>query len=171
MISSEELAMISGLANIQVQIEKEIVKLNEDLKIKMEELKVVQEITLPNAMAEVGMSEFKLSDGTKISIKNDVFASIPKDDGGRAFNWLRGHDFGGLIKNVVSCEFGKGEDAKAIEAAQLLAQSGYHPTQKESVHPSTLKAFVKEMMGNGQDVPADVFGVFTTTKSKVELPK
>lgn len=171
MLNDEELQMISGLAQKQVQLETSIANLLQQVADKNEQLKEVQERLLPNAMAEVGMAEFKLEDGTKISIKNDVHCSIPKDDGGRAFGWLRDHEFGGLIKNQIIAEFGKGEDEQAIAAATLLAEHGYHPEQKQSVHPSTLKAFVKEQMNKGNEIPLDVFGAFTTTKSKVELPK
>jgi hypothetical protein len=172
--SNEELAMISGLARKQVNLELALAELAEREQDLREQLKEVQEVALPNAMAEIQMSEFKLEDGTKITIKNDVHCSIPKEDENarqRAFNWLRDHDFGGLIKNEIICSFGKGQDADALEAAQLLAASGFNPEQKQNVHPSTLKAFVKEQMGKGTEIPLDYFGAFTTTKSKVELPK
>jgi hypothetical protein len=106
-----------------------------------------------------------------VSTKQEYYASIPAEKSGQAFAWLREHGYGAIIKNVISAEFGKGEDEKALEAATVLAEAGFKPSQKESVHPMTLKAFVKEQMEKGNEVPADLLGVFTITRSKVENGK
>lgn len=170
-VSDDDLATISALAQKQVREQAAVAKLENDLEAAKLRLKKVQEEELPAAMQEIGMSEFKLSDGTKVSIKNDVYCTIPKDDGGRALNWLRGHNFGGLIKNQVIAEFGKGEDENALEVVQTLANMGVHAEQKQTVHPQTLKAFVKEQMEKGNELPLDYFNAFTVAKAKVELPK
>jgi len=167
-LTNEELRIVSALAEKQVAVETKMKLLQNQLADCEVELKQVREIDLPAAMQEVGMDSFTLSNGRKISLKTDVYCSIPKDDGGRAFSWLREHDFGSLIKNVISVDFGKGEDDKAIEAAQLLAGGGFNPQQKESVHAMTLKAFINEQMKKGASIPLDYFGAFIVTKSKVE---
>lgn len=166
-INDEELRMISRLAEEQVRVENEIKKLQNLLEDNMELLKKVSTVDLPAAMQEIGMESFTLSTGRKITLKTDVYCSIPKDDGGRAFRWLREHDFGAIIKNVVSAEFGKGEDDQALLAAQALADAGFKPQQKESVHAMTLKAFVNEQLKNGKEIPLDYFGAFVVTKAKV----
>lgn len=167
MINDEELRMISRLAEHQVKIEEEIKNLQNLLDENMQLLKKVSTIDLPAAMQEIGMESFVLNSGRKITLKTDVYCSIPKDDGGKAFRWLRENEFGSIIKNVISTEFGKGEDEKALEAAKVLAEAGFKPNQKESIHAMTLKAFVNEQMNSGKNIPLDLFGAFIVTKSKV----
>lgn len=163
-----ELTRISQLAERQVRTEQDIQNLEIALDRKSKELTQIRDKELPNALAEIGMSSFTLKSGRKISVKTEVYASIPKDGAQKAFSWLRQHDFGSLIKNIISAEFGKGEDEAALKAAGLLAEAGFRPEQKESVHSSTLKAFLKEQISKGEDVPLELFGAFIVNRSKVE---
>ena len=39
--------------------------------------------------------------------------------------------------------------------------------QAEKVEPMTLKAFVREQIEKGKDVPADLFGVYVATRTKI----
>ena len=52
----------------------------------------------------------------------------------------------------MTLSFGQGEDVIAKELVELLGSKGHLPEQKAAVHPSTLKAFVKEQIesGNGE---------------------
>lgn len=169
-VTNEQMEMISRLAARQVEIENYILKCESNMEIAKQHLRKVQEVELPAAMAEIGMQEFKLSDGTKVTVKNEVYCSIPKDMDGRlrAFSWLREHDLDGVIKNTVSLQFGKGEDDAALEAVQELRAQGYEPEQDMNVHPQTLKALIKEQLNKGVDVPLDAFGAFTVNKSVVK---
>ncbi len=166
MITDEELLMVSTIADKQVQIERHLAEAEEIIAGLKKDLETVRDKELPNAMAEVGLSSMTLTNGRKITLSTEVYASIPKDNPA-AFQWLRSSGFGALIKNVISVEFGKDEDALATEAAETLASAGFSPTQKETVHPMTLKAFLKEQIGKGTDVPLKDFGAFVVTRSKV----
>lgn len=170
-VSNEQMAAIAELAERQVTIEAWIESVEEKLKTAKENLRKIAEVALPNAMAEIGMSEFKLTNGTKITIKNEVYASIPKENPGPAYSWLRDKGLDGIIKNEIICRFGKGEDEAAHKAAEALAELGYQPEQKQTIHPSTLKAFVKEQMEKGVDIPLEAFGAHIVDKAKVLLPK
>lgn len=171
MITDAEYAMVSGLAVKQVALEKELVKLVEDLEKKQAELNKVRDHDLPNALMEVGLSEVTLKSGHKISIKREAYVSITEERKDECFAWLRKNGHGAIIKNLIFAEFGKGEDENAIEAAKALADAGFKPQQKESVHPMTLKAFVKEveekMAEQGKEFPHEMFGSFIVNRSKV----
>jgi hypothetical protein len=169
-INDEELKMISKLAEKQVYLEGLLLEAKNDIEVIETQLKQISTVDLPAAMQEIGMDSFTLSSGRKITLKTDAFCSIPKDDEGKnkAFRWLRSNNFGSLIKNIISAEFGKGEDEYAIAASNALADLGLKPIQKESVHASTLKAFINEQLKNGQDIPLELFNAFIITKSKVE---
>lgn len=169
-ITNEQLKMISDLAAQQVKIEDWIEKREGELKKAKEELRKISEVAIPNAMMEIGMSQFTLLDGSKVSVKQEVYASIAEGKQDAAFNWLRKTGNDGLIKNVISCQFSKGEDEEAIKAAQALVELGYRPEQKQSVHPMTLKAFLKEQMEKGVEVPLADFGAHTVNKTKIVRP-
>lgn len=166
-ITDAELTQVTALAELQVRQEKFVAQLEEDLKAAKEALRKTSDVDLPNAMSEVGLTAFTLTNGHKISIKEEVYASIPKDYQEQAFMWLRDHDFGALIKNQIIAEFGKGEDEAARDAAMLLAEHGWKPQQKESVHPMTLKAFIREQLAEGHEVPLDFFGATVVNRAVV----
>lgn len=167
-LTNEELAQVTALAELQVKQENQVEYLEEELKAAKERLRKTSDNDLPNAMAEIGMSSFVLTNGHKITIKEEVYASIPKEEQERAFTWLRNHEFGALIKNQIIAEFGKGEDAEAHKAALMLAEHGWKPTQKESVHPMTLKAFIREQLSEGHEVPLDFFGATVVSRAVVK---
>ncbi len=167
-LTNDELAQVTALAELQVVQENEVENLEEELKAAKERLRKTSDVDLPNVMAEIGMSAFTLTNGHKITIKEEVYASIPKDEQERAFAWLRNHEFGALIKNQIIAEFGKGEDEAAHEAAMLLAEHGWKPTQKESVHPMTLKAFIREQLSEGREVPLDFFGATIVNRAVIK---
>ena len=77
-----------------------------------------------------------------------------------AFEWLRSNGHGDMVKNVVSVGFGMGEDSMAAEFKDLAMSKGLHPDQKESVHPSTLRAFVKDRVEEGAEFPMELFGAY-----------
>jgi hypothetical protein len=97
-----------------------------------------------------------------------ISANISKDRSAGAHEWLRDNGFGDLIKNTVSVNFGKGEDDKAGELIKGLEDSGYNVDQKEAVHPSTLKAFCKEQIEKGSEIPTDLFGIFIGQKTTIK---
>lgn len=131
--------------------------------------RVVEEKYLPEAMQRIGLRDFTTDHGQCISIETHYAASITEARKDDAFAWLRDHGHGALIKRNVAVQFGKGEDAKAITFLELIRN--YYPqqatTDKTSVHPQTLKAFVKTELEGGRDVPFDLLGVHIVQKAKI----
>ena len=82
-------------------------------KTKKDYKKHLAENVLPNLFAEVGLSELKLADGRHLKVSNYYGASIKDAKKEAAFNWLRNKGFGDLIKNQVSCRFGRDEETLA----------------------------------------------------------
>ena len=71
----------------------------------------------------------------------------------------------------MTLTFGQGEDEIASELAELLTKQGHMPATKEAVHPSTLRAFVKERIESG-DPSFDVdtqksFSVYAGKRTKI----
>jgi len=145
----------------------EILAMEEKLKeLNREADKLSQEV-IPTMMQEMNYSTLKLNDGSAVEVKPFVYASIPADKKDDAYNWLRENELGDIIKNEVSVAFGKNEDAKAQQYANLAQGQGYEPSQKLKVEPSTLRAMVRERIESGLDVPSDLFNVFTGHKTKI----
>ena len=121
----------------------------ERLRKLKEQYRQLSEEDLPQKMTELGMQDLRLEDGSRITIDMFYATRINKNNRDAAHAWLRQQGHGDIIKNQVSVSFGKGEDETALETMTLLEQEGLFPAQKESVHPSTLKAFVKERIESG----------------------
>ncbi len=167
----EDFRSISSLVDEQLTLEAEIEAAEELLKAKKEELRVVQRTKLPTAISRFGLSEFKLTDGSTVSIKEEVRAGITAEKHDEAMRWLEetGHD--DIVKNEVSLSFGKGQDAETRQLLDVLNERGYSYENKRFVHPMTLKAFVGEQIRNGHPVPIDTFSVFVEKVAKIKLPR
>ena len=149
--------------------EKEIKSAEDALKrLKVEHEQISGEI-IPDLLTEMGLTSLKLADGSAVDVRMFYGATIPKDEGRReaAFNWLRQNGLGDLIKNEVSVSFGKDEDTKALQNADLAQRQGYQPLQKLKVEPSTLRALVRERLENGKEMPMDLFNVFVGNRTKI----
>ena len=135
-----------------------------DLKEKAKQL---SNFDIPKMMQEMNVTKLKLKDGASIEVKPFYGAHITPDKQEKAFNWLREHGLGDIIKNDVTVTFGMGEDNKATDYAVLARGQGYEPVQKVAVHTGTLKAVVRERTESGQDMPADLFNTFVGNQTKI----
>lgn len=164
------LGLVSELARRQVGLEREIETIEELLKQKKKELEKVSGLDLPAAMAQLSLTEVKLEDGAKIQVKPFYSAKIPEDKREQAFNWLRANGFGSIIRDNIHLEFEKGSEkpAKVVEALDAL---GIPVELASTVNAMTLKAFVKEQVESGAQLPMDLFGVFVGQKTTIKLPR
>lgn len=164
MISLSEMA---DLARALLEADSAVLAAEEELKDRKERARVLREETIPSAMQEMGLEELKLETGQKISVKQDVYASIPAASKGQAYNWLNENGFGGLIKVQVSATFPKGEQDAALELHKQLQQQGLQPDLDQSVHAQTLKAFLREQISAGTNVPLELFGARPVWTAKI----
>ena len=159
---------IGAVANDVADTEKEITDLEDKLKVKKDYKKHLSENVLPNLFAEVGLSELKLADGRHLKVGNYYGASIKEAKKEAAFAWLRNNGFGDMIKNQVSCSFGRDEDEKARGLIDTLNEKGYPSSQREWVEPSTLRAFIREQHEAGKELPMDLLGAFVGQKTTIK---
>ena len=166
--SNQSIKQIAELANKQVDLIQKIANTESSLKELQEDLRQVAEVDLPAAMFEAGVAAFTLENGMKVSTKEDVFAAIPKGSEETAYAWLGENGYGGIIKHVVSASFGKEEDSRAQEFVKAAQELGLQTEDKRTIHASTLKAFVKEQLQQGKNIPLELFGAFQITKATVK---
>ena len=151
------------------QKEDEIEELEEKLKAKKEEADHISSNVIPELLAEQGLSEIKLADGSKVSVKKEFRCTLPKDEVKRdaAYQWLRDQGLGDIIKNNIFVTFGKGEDNKAKQLLDLAAENGFQPQQKSDAAWNTLTALFQERVESGLDMPSDVFNTWIKDKTKI----
>jgi len=158
---------IATACNKLLDIQKEVSALEDQLKKKKEQELKLSEQDIPNLMQKAGAASIKLTDGTAVEIKPYYGARIPASRTEEAFDWLRENNFADLIKNNVTLTFGRHEDNMAKSIVDDLRIKGHNVKQAEKVEPMTLKAFVREQIEKGKDVPADLFGVYVATRTKL----
>ena len=123
---------------------------------------------IPTMMSEMGLAELKLHDGSHLKVSTSYRAHISEANKEMAYNWLRNNGLGDIIKNEISVSFGRNEDNKAADYAELAKGQGFQPTQKLKVEPMTLKALVRERIEAGKEMPTEIFGVFTENKTTIK---
>ena len=168
---------LKGVENLSTLV-LELQKLEDDIKVQEDKLKLTKEkadrlsqVAIPEIMEALKMKTMKLADGSAIEIKEIYSATIPVNKNEGAYNWLRENDLGDLIKNEITVSFGRGEDNKASDYADLAKERGFEPTQKLKVEPMTLKALFRERSENKQELPSEHFNLFKGNKTKITRSK
>ena len=173
----DQTKMLGKTENIQSladQVEKlnildqEVEILENNLKQKKKDFEYLSGEVIPTMMAEMGLSQLKLMDGSSVDVKPNYSASITIANKDAAFQWLRDNNLGDIIKNEISVSFGRNEDNKAADYASLASERGYQPTQKLKVEPMTLKALVRERIEAGKELPTELFNVFVGNKTTIK---
>ena len=184
--SDEQIGKIRGLALVQVDLVRNISRVENELRDLKRDLQVNMEVELPAAMTDAGMTSFTLVGGWKIELETYYMASIPTGDrikdrekleqalAKRAawFRWLRANNHDSIIKREIVTRFGKGDDKDAARLKQYLLENFpmFDVADRESVHAQTLGAFVREQMAKGTTFP-DELGVATVRAAGVKRPK
>ena len=154
---------VKKLRDLEDQVKAE----EQALKDKEKEIERISGEVIPTLLSEMGLSSLKLADGSAVDVKPYYSANISLKNRESAYSWLRQNGLGDIIKNEVSVSFGRGEDNKAAEYANLARGQGFEPTQKLKVEPMTLKALVRERIENNKDMPMDIFNVFVGNRTKL----
>ena len=162
---------LSQLCQKLLRVEAEVGNTEEKLKRLKEQQRELSEQTIPDKLAQLGVTGIKLNDGSRISAEPFYSARISAANLEAAHNWLRDNGHGDIIKNTMTLSFGQGEDDLAKELVASLTKQVFIPEEKEAVHPSTLKAFVKEQIESGnktfdQDVQKK-FSVYQGKRTKI----
>ena len=167
-IPEDNMGKIGAVATDIAETENEIQKIKEELKRKEDYKTKLSEEVLPSLFSEVGLSELKLSDGRKIKVSEYYTATPLKENRAKVYTWLRDNGFGDLVKNQVTCSFGRNEDEKASGLISTLSEGGFEPAQREWVEPSTLRAFVREQYEAGRELPMDLLGAYIGHKTTIK---
>ena len=166
-LSQDSVKSISDKCNQLNTLKKQIEKDEESLTLLKHKARDMEERIIPEMMQEAGVSLLKLSDGSTVEVKPFYAAKIPESRVEEAFSWLRGKGFEDIIKNTVTASFNRGQDNQVSELIKVCEEHGFNYNKKEKVEPMTLKAFVKEQVEGGKELPFDLFGVYIANKTKI----
>ena len=161
---ADQVERLEGVASSIEQVEEQL----KELKKKRD---YISGEVIPTMMSEMGLAELKLHDGSHLKVSTSYRATITEANKEAAFNWLRNNGLGDIIKNEISVSFGRNEDNKAADYADLAKGQGFQPTQKMKVEPMTLKALVRERIEAGKEMPTEIFGVFSENKTTIKRNK
>ena len=161
-VTDEGRSKVSRLAELQrVQI-KEVAEATVVLREKLNNLDQTMRVALPNAMRDIGMSEFKLLDGTRVKLDTRYIGFKLEDKEG--LKWVEDHGGSSLIRTEISIQMDRGDIKAARELFQELRRHKFANRFKEfelreNVHNATIGAFVRELVEQGKDVPFEKLGV------------
>lgn len=170
-MESVTLTDVMSLVGALVLAESEVEDAERILKEKSARARFLREESIPLIMLELGLTTLVLSSGETLKIKDEVYASIPKDNWPAVVEWLTKTDNDGLIKSELSVLFGRGEKKKAQALFQQLLKKGLNPVLDEAIHAQTLKAFIKERLRAALPIDLDLFGARSTSEAIISKPK
>ena len=181
--ASNEIGAITEAVQRVQKLEKEIGLMRDQLKEKEQNLRKLNEQEIPDLMTEMNVKNFTLTDGSKVGLIDIVSVSIPsagaldraKGDTKEelyerqqaCFAWLRKNGGSELIKANVEVQFGKGQDNACSDFKKELRGRKVFYKESTGVHPQTLKAFISEALGNGKNIPVDIFKLYTGQKVQI----
>ena len=159
---------IAELARAVRNKQDEVLKLEDALKKTKKDLLKLTDEDLPALLHEIGVSKMELDDGSKVELKSTYGAYIKVENRDKAFGWLKENGYDDIIKNVVTCQFGRGEESLAENLVEMTTKAGFSPEQKRDIHPQTLKAFVRDQVESGNEFPMDVFGAYVGQRANIK---
>jgi len=173
--SSDALQRIAELAKLMVEQQAAVAAAETALALAKAALFRTETEDLPDLMEELQLSELKLTDGSKVSVKRDYHCGLSEDRRPAGLAWLEEHGFSGLIKTDLVLSFGREEAELAAELAEKVAElAGREVALSSNVHPATLKSFVKEQMETETPLPPEaqaLFAVHPFNRAKLTAPR
>lgn len=165
-----DLTRVATLARRAQEEQEAVIALTEELQRAINAHNLTVEKELPEAMVAVGLSAYKLTDGTPVEIKRTLTGTKLTNPEG--LDWVEAHDGADVIKTIITVELPKDELGTAREIADLLRS---HPKAgrfvklelERSVHQSTIAAFAREARERNENPPLDKLGVFERTRAVV----
>ena len=170
---TDSLEKLANLVNLLEDYNDSIADYEATLAEYKERAREISQKEIPELLAQYGLSEIKLKDGRKVTVKQDCRATVKDVDEFYAFMQARGEE--NLIKTTL--ELGK-MPAVAVLAAQkaVLQATGVAPESKTTIAPQTLFAWVRTNIGLGKTVPDELLdkdsipgvSVYTFSETKIK---
>lgn len=164
-----------GVAALRVATLR-IAELESELENAHAERKRLEEVELPAAFTEDGISELRLPDGQKAARAVTVQGSLPSADDRptereEALTWLSENGYRDTIRCAVTADYGlENYEAANTTFETLRGDNRAHVSKKESVHASTLKALVLQRVQAAQPTPLELLGCTIIRRVRLTTP-
>lgn len=170
MNSDDKLTQITKAASELKSLNQEIALLDKTIDAKLAVAKEIEERTLPMLMNDLHIKEIRLQSGEKLSISDIYFASVSQERMDAAYEWLKEHKMEAIVDETISVA---GDEESVGAAARALAEKEIEFARVKKIHPSRLKAFVKERMTDEAELqnptfPQKLFGVSVVQKATIK---
>ena len=171
--SNAALAGLLTQAEELIRLETQIADIEQLLKTLSSRATELKTKTIPDKMAEIGLSEFATPAGNRLKIEDFVSGSLPKEPEKRtaAIAALEAWNADDVIRNEINLSFDKSQHNEAMALADDLRQRGFNCEVKSGVHPQTYLSVIRERLASGEPVDTEVMGVFVGRKTKVIMAK
>lgn len=164
-IDEVKLRTLSNMAQEMRAADREVQELEEKLRSAKEKFNRYSAIEIPQFMSDLGVKEFKLSDGTKFAVVPVLQITYLKDTIDAVEDWLIDHGHPGLVKSNIILAFPRGQDEKIAMMLEWFREKRIKYEIKKAIHPQTLKAWAREMEDEGMVIPEDIFTVYRSAKT------
>lgn len=154
--------------------ESHIKSLEDELKEAKARFNQVAQVELPELLLQNGLSEIKLATGEKIKVSQEIAATIKDAESFGEFLAARGDD--DIMRTMLSLGKVPAPLLKKI-VFTLMSEYNISPDAQQTVHPQTLKKYIKELCGIGkedaddclslQDLPESI-SVYTYYKTTIK---
>lgn len=159
---TRSLSDIANMAQRLIGLDEEIASAQAALKALLAARAKIAEGDIPTAMEGAGLQALVLANGRKLTIKEALYAEMPKDRARRneAAAWMVAHGHASLVKTDVSVTFDRGDGDLARDTADLLRSRGFTPVVAETMNTASVKSAINAMREQGIDVPLPLFGAY-----------
>lgn len=163
--ATDKLGNLSDLAMRQIDLENQIEEAERVIDDLKQQHSKVSELDIPELMNDLAIINFKLANGLKVTVKA-WFSGNTKHE--LAFKYLDDIGHGDLIKGEVAVPLSRGFDKQTVaKLERFITDLGLTSEFSESVHHSTMSAFIKEMITSGQPLDRNLLNVTTGFKTKI----
>jgi hypothetical protein len=161
------LAMLNQLAEDQLAAEQALLDAEESVERAKAHLNDISQRQIPEALEELGLTQFATDKGLTIEIKEKIYAGLSEKNRPAGIKWLEDNGLGALVKRKVSIYAPKGSPERAQSVAEMARTAGLEVDDALSVHPTSLTAALREKLEEGEDVPVELFGILRKRFSKI----
>ena len=164
--TNQQLEELSALVDHQLRLEERVDTLKENMKEAQSTLDKIRRSALPDLMQALGYSLLRTNDGATVEIRRGLDASVTVANRPKAFEWLKKTGNDSIIKNEIKMLFTGKDEKKFRRALSVIDAEGLDYGVAQSVHPGTLKAFVREELEQGHTIDASIT-VFEYGEAKI----
>jgi hypothetical protein len=168
-VGEDTLKTITNFCVYQLNLQKEVEKLTEELKNKKKELEDVSREQIPKLLNKTGLSELRLANGYKIVVEDKLYASVPEKNYILAYqNMIEAEGGGDLAEEKIDNLFKTQVIISEMtdDVLEVLLDNDIVYDSKRTVHPQTLKKYCKERLGQGKEIPEGI-SVFEYQETKI----